>query len=240
MDILVLGDSHSGCFKCINPKYSTYDPHSECHRCISPDQTTYLFDVRLVEAASARGLRNPDSKTQSRRLFSEKLATKKNAKKVLIVLGEVDCGYLAYISAKKYNTTVEEELAKSCNNLVSFVEDVVIGEHGFKCEQVMILGSFLPAIKDTTFKKCLHALRPNVEANQRERTVKTLFFNDMLKKKCKEQDFTYFDITSETMGDDGTIKDEYLHPNVYNHHLDITKIWGLLLQGFSRAASLST
>jgi len=237
MDILVLGDSHSGCFRCLNPKQSTYDSHSKCFRCLSPEQSTYHFNVKLVEGASARGLSNLNSTTQSRRLFSEKLGNSKDAIKVLMVLGEVDCGYLAYISAKKYKTTINEQLVKSCENLISFIEDVVIGEHGFTCDQVIILGSFLPAIKDTTFKKCLHALRPNVDANQKERTLKTLFFNNRLKSRCKQKGFTYFDITGDTMGTDGIIKDAYLHPNVYNHHLDITTIWPLLLKEFSSAFS---
>jgi len=220
MNILVLGDSHSGFFRRLNER-----------------QTTYLFDVKLVIGASARGVSNLNSKTQSRRLYSEKLAETKGAKKVLIVLGEVDCGYLAYISAKKYNTTIEYQLIESHRNLISFVDDVVIGKYGFTCDQVIISGSFLPAIRDTTFKNSLHGLRPNVDAKQKERTLKTLFFNNMLKTTCKQKGFTYFDITTEAMGDDGTIKDKYLSPNIYDHHLDITKIWGLLLKEFTYACS---
>jgi hypothetical protein len=217
MNVLVCGDSHSSIFKYCNSV-----------------QNTYNFIGPGCAGASARGVLNPSSISDSYNVFNERLKNNK-AEKVLVMLGEVDCSYLAWVSSYKYNTSVQEEIRKSITNLFEFIKTEVLEKYGYQNPQVIVVGSILAAIGDDVDKRRLHSLRPNVKATQREVTCLILAYNCELKRLCLQAGYTYFDITHRTMGDNGTINPYYVRENKYDHHLEPDKIRDLYMDELTKA-----
>ena len=83
--VLVCGDSHTRIF-------------SYCNK----QQSQFTFNVCEVGGATAQGAVNPNSKTDALGIFSTKLKNTPNADKVLIMLGEVDCGFLGKVKTLQY------------------------------------------------------------------------------------------------------------------------------------------
>jgi len=96
--VLVLGDSHAAIFN-----------HPHLQGCF-PD--TY-FHVCFIGGATVSGLENPNSKTDSRRIFETALATCRHRKTTIVMLGEVDTGFVIWYRAAKYKESVDEMLKKT-------------------------------------------------------------------------------------------------------------------------------
>jgi hypothetical protein len=210
MNILVLGDSHAGVFRYCNCK-----------------QSLYVFDVCEVGGATSLGVVNPNSKTNALPIFSNRLNNTITKDKVLIMLGEVDCGFVIWVRSARYNISVDEQLQTSVDNLFKFVKNDVIEIGGYRNKDVIIAGSIMPTISDNTDKKMLGGARSEVTVSQNIRTMKTLEYNSKLKQKCNENGYNYIDITNNILGSDGVVKSQYLNNNVYDHHLDNNKTYKL-------------
>lgn len=210
MKILCCGDSHTKVFEYCNQK-----------------TRRFLFDICIVEGATAQGAVNPNSKTDALKIFTNKIANTKSDK-LLIMLGEVDCGFVIWVRSKRYNISVNEQITTSINNLFTFLDNIVI-KSKYKNEDIIITGANLPTIKDSTDKKILNGARSEVDISQSERTKKTLEYNQLLQNKCEKNGYIYIEITKEIMGEDGIIKEEYLSSNPSDHHLDKTKACDLWL-----------
>lgn len=104
MKILCCGDSHTGVFEYCNKM-----------------QTKYKFDVCCVGGATAQGAVNPNSKTDALNIFKKKI-TKSKTDKILIMLGEVDCGFVIWVRSKKYNISVDEQINTCVENLFIFIQ----------------------------------------------------------------------------------------------------------------------
>jgi hypothetical protein len=88
MKFLCCGDSHTKVFEYCNQK-----------------TRRFLFDICIVEGATAQGAVNPNSKTDALKIFTNKIANTKSDK-LLIMLGEVDCGFVIWVRSKRYNISV--------------------------------------------------------------------------------------------------------------------------------------
>ena len=210
--ILVIGDSHARCyFK---------------DKKMGNVQSDFHFDVYYVSGATAQGAVNPTSKTNALSKFRE-ILNKINSNDydyVAIMLGEVDCGFVIWYRAEKYSISVDEQLNLSVNNLFKFIHDEVLLK--FKPKQVIVMGSVLPTIKDDQDWGEVCHLRGSIKATQLERTNLTLKYNDILKKTSDKHNYTYIDITRETINENTElIDDDYLNNNKNNHHLSFEKIW---------------
>ena len=201
MNIIVCGDSHTRVFSYCNQK-----------------QNNFIFNVCEVGGATAQGAVNPNSKTNALGIFSNKLKDSQKADKVLIMLGEVDCGFVIWVRSKRYNLSVDDQLYISIHNLFHFTETIV-KKYGYKSHDIIIAGSILPTIKDNTNKKYLNGARKEVDVDQYTRTQKTLEYNNMLKVRCNEYGYHYIDITDNIIGEDGLIHDKYLNENHSDHHV---------------------
>lgn len=200
--ILVLGDSHSNVFN-----LSKKD-----------------FLVEFIGGATAQGSVNPNSKTNSLNIFTEKLKTLDLSKisNVIIMLGEVDCGFVIWYRHKKHNISINEQLNLSIKNLFDFVDNIILKY--FQADKIIIAGSVLPCIKDNTDKKFLCGLRSEVDATIEERTKLTLKYNDILKETTLEKGFNYIDITKYIINEKTKLIDEYyLSDDPYDHHLNSKK-----------------
>jgi hypothetical protein len=201
MNIIVCGDSHSRVF-------------SYCNK----HQEPFIFNVCEVGGATAQGAVNPNSKTNALGIFSTKLKNTPKADKVLIMLGEVDCGFVIWVRSKRYNISVDEQLQTSIDNLFQFIETKV-KSYGYVSDDIIIAGVILPTIKDNTNKKYLNGVRSEVDVDQYTRTQKTLEYNQMLKTRCNDYGYHYIDITDNIVGEDGLVQDQYLSENHTDHHL---------------------
>lgn len=208
MNIIVCGDSHTRVF-------------SYCNK----QQNHFKFDVCEVGGATAQGAVNPNSKTNALGIFSTKLKNAPKADKVLIMLGEVDCGFVIWVRSKRYNIDVDEQLQTSINNLFHFIETRVLS-YGYLPKDIIITGVILPTIKDNTNKEYLQGARSEVDVDQYTRTQKTLEYNDMLKTRCNDYGYHYIDITTNIMDENGLINDYYLSENHTDHHLSNPKTYG--------------
>lgn len=87
------------------------------------------------------------------------------------MLGEVDCGFVIWIRSKKYNINVDDQISISVDNLFTFVSKIVTSKN-YTNKDIIICGSVLPTIKDSTNKKILNGARSEVNVSQLERTKK--------------------------------------------------------------------
>ena len=210
MKILCCGDSHTKVFWYCNKK-----------------KTDFYFDVCLVGGATAQGAVNPNSKTDALNIFEKKIKNT-NADKILIMLGEVDCGFVIWVRAKRYNISVDEQVNICVNNLFSFIDNILMTTN-YKKEDIIITGAVLPTIQDSTDKKYLSGARSEVDVSQIERTKKTIEYNNLLKKNCDKYGYIYIEITGDIISKEGIVKNEFLSTDPADHHLDNNKTCNLWL-----------
>lgn len=206
--ILVLGDSHAKVFNHIHKEHLL--PGVE-------------FNVVSVGGATAQGACNPNSKTNALSIFKENLASKKKHDKVMIMLGEVDCGFVIWYRKEKYNTSVEEQLNNSVSKLFEFIQNEVRSRYA--PEQITVIGANLPTLFD--HRNVLNEVankRKDVKTGIRERTDLTFKYNTILKNESMKRGYKYIDIIEETLNLDTMLVDKkYLHENENDHHLSKTK-----------------
>jgi len=202
MKVLVLGESHAHTFDHMNTR-----------------QKEYKFTTCVAGGASARGINRENSETQSYKKYNAMMNYSTSYDKIIIMLGEVDCAYLAWICSYKYNTHVDVEIEKSYTSLFRFIDEIVVGKFKFCPSKVMVAGSTLTPIKDGTDRSQIYAGRPNVLANQELINTKIMMYNSQLESMCETRGFTYFDITKHIIGDNKSVKVEYTRPSPYDIHL---------------------
>ena len=210
MKICVLGDSHSKVFTFCNM-----------------NKLKIKFDVKAVGGATAQGCVNPNSKSNALEIYKKHIMQhiKKPNKydKIMIMLGEIDCGYLVWVRSKKYNISVESQINLCIKNIKTFIYNILL-KNGYTPKQIILCGAHLPTIKDNTDPIYLKGERKEVDVSQNERTLKTLEYNKRLKYISRINGFKYIDITKYIIGEDGLIKDYYLNSNPGDHHLENSKI----------------
>ena len=157
--IIVCGDSHTRVFRFMNNK-----------------QNIFHFDVCEFGGATAQGMVNPNSKTNALPIFINKIKKSKKEDKIIIMLGEVDCGFVIWVRSKRYNISVDKQTENSTENLFKFIEKI-INNFSYSKEDIIVTGSILPTIKDSTNKKYLNGARCEVDVSQKIRTAKTLEYN---------------------------------------------------------------
>jgi len=219
MKILCCGDSHTRIFNYCNTR-----------------QKKFVFDVCIVSGATAQGAVNPNSKTNALNIFEKEI--KSNcADKILIMLGEVDCGFIIWVRSKKYNINVDDQINISVNNLFTFIDNIILNK-SYRNKDIIICGSILPTIKDSTDKKILNGARSEVDVSQLERTIKTIEYNNILRKRCDIYGYNYIDITNNIIGKDGIVKNEFLNSNPADHHLDNEKTYQFWLSQLNQSKNL--
>jgi len=209
--ILVLGDSHADVWRHID--------------------SDIKFDVLPVGGATSTGVNKPNSKSNSLIAFRQKIKETKESDYVMIMLGEVDCGFAIWYYAEKYKIPIDKQLAQSLTAYEKFLNEEILKK--FHNTQVIIVGSVLPTIKDQTNKMFLKGARSQINASLIDRTKLTIDYNSELKIIARRLGTHYIDITNELLGSNGVIKDEYLNKDPYNHHLDTdiaSKVWFQKLQ----------
>ena len=197
-EVLVLGDSHALIFN--DYKFRLALPQ-------------WFLNVVSVGGATISGFSNLTSKTQAYPQFIEGVK-RSNAETVIVLLGEVDTGYVIWYRAEKHHESVDIMLEHTIKNYQSFLLEIA------KSKNVICISSPLPTIKDGCPLGEVAKARQCVTASQKERTNLTIKFNSNIKLFCNDNQITYVDLDTTCLGDNGIVCDWLLNPNPYDHHYD--------------------
>jgi len=218
MKVLFFGDSHTRCY--------IKDGANKI-------QNDVKFDTCWAGGATAQGVVNPNSKTKALSIFRKNLRIKKHNDYdyFAIMLGEVDCGFVIWYRAKKYNETIQDQIMLAVNNLAEFLKNDV--EKVFPKDKIVVVGATLPTIKDNTDKRFLHGARSEVDASLRERIDCTFEYNKQLSIMAKNNNYLYFDISSETFDQENyCVSPQFLNNNPHDHHFDGYSVAPLFVDKF--------
>lgn len=206
--ILVLGDSHALVFY-----HWLFDLHFPHH----------IFEICAVNGATVSGLENPNSKTQARPIF-ERTIQKHLANTYILLLGEVDTGFVIWYRAQKYQTSPEEMLNLAIENYKHLIQ--YLRSRG----NVIVISAPLPTIPDQNPCGEIANLRKEIKATQHERTQLTLAFNRRVAQICASAGAHFVDLDSSSLGENGLVKKELLNPDPCDHHYNLSVHARLLIE----------
>jgi hypothetical protein len=210
-EILVLGDSHSPIFN--HPLFKEKFPN-------------LLFNVLTVIGATASGLENPNSKTKAYPIF-RKAIKQSTAKQVIIMLGEVDTGFVIWYRAQKYRESVAAMMDKAIASYSGFLAELKMRF------DVVCISAPLPTIQDGNDWGDIANARREVTASQVERTALTLEFNRVMQGFCMQNGIRYIMLDDLSLGDGGIVKADLLNSDSSNHHYDQDQYSRLLVEGLT-------
>lgn len=196
-DVLVLGDSHARVFARPLLRRRLWRHH---------------LRVVAVPGATASGLENPDSKTQALPKFEAALAATK-ARRAIVLLGEIDVGFVIWYRAQKYTIPVSEALEHACATYGAFL--LRVQELGIA---PICVSAPLPTIEDGNDWGEVASLRRSIRATQRERTELTLRFNERVAAFCRAKNIAYIGLDEASTAPNGLVDPALLNPDPLDHH----------------------
>ncbi|MBP0017231.1 MAG: SGNH/GDSL hydrolase family protein [Cyanobacteria bacterium SBLK] len=195
-EILVLGDSHVSVFR---------------HEHFRTSFPKYYFHVIGIIGATVSGFKNPNSKTKALSIYKNYIK-RTTAKIMIVLLGEVDVGFVIWYRAAKYKTSVAEMLEEALTNYQKFL---LTTSEKFK---IICISAPLATIKDgQDFGEVANA-RKSVTATQQQRTELTLQFNQRMQDFCQQHEIVYLSLDRESLGSDGLVDSKLLNSKLTNHH----------------------
>lgn len=171
----------------------------------------HYFDVCAVQGATVSGLDNPNSKTHAYANFKAALDGGKY-RKIIVMLGEVDTGFVIWFRAKKYQASVEELLAQAIDRYCSFLSEVR------RFGQTIAVSCPLPTIQDNNNWGEVANLRKEIDATQHQRTELTLRLNREIAQYCGCADIRFVDLDKDSLGENGPVRSNLMNPNPADHH----------------------
>lgn len=198
-EVLVLGDSHAAIFG---------------HKKIRLRLWRYHFNVVSVGGATASGLENPNSKTQAFQKFDRALAATR-AEKVIVMLGEVDTGFVIWYRADKYDISVQDAFEKTLHTYRQFLRSIKARGLSPIC-----VSTPLPTIQDDNDWGEIANERKAVSASQRQRTELTLAFNREMEAFCQAENIAYINLDGASLGANGLVNEKLLNSNPSDHHYE--------------------
>jgi hypothetical protein len=208
-EILVLGDSHASIFM---------------QRDIRRAFPKSFFNVINVGGATASGLANPNSKTQAYQRFGEALADT-TAKRIIVMLGEVDTGFIIWYRATKYNESVEVVMEKTIRTYTDFLLEI-----RSRPASVICISTPLPTISDGTGWGEVATARKEVTATQLERTGLTLRFNREVGKFCESHGIAFINLDDLSVASNGMVRLDLLNTDPNDHHYEAEAYSKILLK----------
>ena len=192
------------------------DSHTEVMRSWAPDG--WWFQVLIVRGATASGIQNPNSRSEALPLYRDRLAGMKRFQEVLVLLGEVDCGYIVWRRAQARGTTAAAEMLQSVDRYMTFlVEAQRATDH-----PVLVLSAPLPTLPDeSSMWGEVAQQRADVQISQLERTAMTRDFNDELCRQVAAAGMVFVDAATEQLDvATGRIHAEFVRADGDHHLVD--------------------
>jgi len=210
-EILVLGDSHTVVFS--HPLFKERFPN-------------FFFNVVTVIGATASGLENPNSTTKAYPVFRDAVR-ESAAKLVVVMLGEVDTGFVIWYRAQKYQESV-----------AAMMDQAIASYSGFLAElkmrfEVVCISTPLPTIQDGNDWGDIANARREVTASQTDRTALTLEFNRAMQRFCAQNRIRYLMLDDLSLGEHGIVKADLLNNERSDHHYDPDPYSRLLVEGLT-------
>lgn len=196
--VLVLGDSHASVFSCEE---------------ITALLPGYSFEVTSVGGATVSGLQNPNAVTQARPRFISALE-KTAATTVIVMLGEVDTGFVIWYRAQKHGTPVSQMLQLAIDNYQKLLKDIA------RTHEVICISTPLPTIRDDMDWGEVANLRREVAASLAERTLLTIKFNHLMESFCVSEGISYLNFDDQSTDDSGNLKESLRNSDPSDHHYD--------------------
>jgi hypothetical protein len=191
----------------------------------------FMLDFCAVGGATAQGMINPNSKSDALNIFKERLKSARAFQHIVFQLGEVDCGFVIWYYAEKFNIEVGTQMQRSLSNYSNFLFEVK--EMGFS--NLHVLSAPLPTIEDGQDWGDIAKKRSEILTTKKERTNLTILYNSELKKICYNLGIQFIDHTSSMLDvESGLIRKDYVHKNPNNHHLDASAYGRILSESFKR------
>lgn len=210
-EILVFGDSHSPVFN--HPLFKEKFPN-------------LFFNVLTVIGATASGLENPNSTTQAYPVFREAVR-QTAAKQIIVMLGEVDTGFVIWYRAQKYREPVAAMMDKAITSYSRFLVELKMRF------EVVCISAPLPTIQDGNDWGDVANARREVTASQLERTALTLEFNRIMQRFCAQNGIRYIMLDDLSLGEHGIVKAGLLNSDSSDHHYDQDQYSRLLVEGLT-------
>lgn len=168
--------------------------------------------VTGVGGATAFGLANPNSTTNALEVFRQVVADQ-DARTVLLMLGEIDCGFLAWLRADRDGTSVEQQLAASFERYHRFVDELAQ-----RAATVLVVTVPPPTVPDYSTWGGLDNARRRVTASLRERTDATRTYNGWIRKLGGVR---VVDVEHECLDPStGLVRDALRRADPLDHHLN--------------------
>jgi hypothetical protein len=177
----------------------------------------FWFRVLSVEGATASGIMNPNGTAQAMPIFTKRLSHAKPWHRLLVQLGEVDCGFVIWHRAQRHRLSIDQQMAYTLDRYEAFIQS--LSTMGFR--EVVVLSAPAPTIGDDPIDWGEVAnLRSEVSATQTARTDLTLRFNAQLQDRCQAIGIPFVDITTGHMDKrTGLIDARFLRTTHEDHHL---------------------
>lgn len=212
-EILVLGDSHAKVLK---------------DRTVEALFPSLYFNVVSVGGATLSGLENPNSVSQALPIFNYAFQ-RSNSNICVVLMGEVDTGFVIWHQAKKYGQSIDQTLSKTVQKYQAFLEKLAQSKH------IICISSPLPTIVDNQDWGEVANKRREVSASQLERTKLTLRLNSIMHSHCESMGIVYINLDAESVSEDGLVKAVLRHENGLNHHYDPKQYLKILVPKLSEA-----
>lgn len=211
------------------------DSHTAVFKSYSIRGRGVLQDVRLrvttVTGATAFGLSNPNSKTNAIKIFKRELNFIPKNQMLVLLLGEVDCGFLVWYRAAKYGTSVEVQMKESLRRYADLLK--YASDKGLV--KVAVFSVPPPTIGDGCQSGLVANQRKSITATQLQRTHMTQKYNAELKKIVFSFGFDFIDVSDELIDSDtGLVRPELKNNDASDHHLDSSLVAPIYASGLKR------
>lgn len=133
-------------------------------------------------------------------------------REIIVMLGEVDTGFVIWYRAKQYGASVEAMFGQAVDRYCAFLRELV----GYG--RVIVMSCPLPTIPDDNAWGDVANLRKDIDTSQRQRTDLALGFNRAIADYCDAEGICFISLDEESLGDDGLVKRALLNPNPADHH----------------------
>jgi hypothetical protein len=216
--ITLFGDSHTLCFVGLSIRSNKY-------LLLNKYDKNILIKNRNKDSVSITGLANNDSKLKYNTTIYNNVNNSVNDY-YMFKLGQVDVEYIYYykLFVKKENINIIDFFTKTVDNYISFLQSlsnkniIVCGINLTSWTHIKYYFKYLSYIINIDVNTISELLK---DFTLFEKQKNHLLFNNILEKKCIENNIKYFDLTNECCDishNEISVKKEYLNANNDHHY----------------------